>query len=273
MRARKAAFFYIFFLQKAYKKLVEIDNERTALFLQSLPFFKGLAKEDMRQFLDAAEIKDYSKGKNLFITGDPASRFFIIMDGWVKLYRSTMQGEESVLAIFTRGDVFGEAAIFEDGAYPFSAEIAESVTLLEIPAGFLRKAAAKNPDIMSRIMASMSGEIHKLQLENEHLAIMTAPQRVGCLLLQLSSGMMGKGGTFTFPYDKSLAAARLGMKPETFSRALSQLVPFGVHVKGSEIQMENFHCLIKYVCGHCSVQEGECRGSRSSEKGCGSSCS
>lgn len=242
-----------------------LDN-RTNAFLINLSFFKGLGEQDLDKFLHASEVSEYAKGHSLFSAGDMAKKFYIILSGWIKLYRSTHEGEEAVLAIFTRGDVFGEAAVFEDASYPFSAEIVETAKLIEVPADFLRTAAKEKPDILNRIMASMSREMHKLQLENEHLSIMTAPQRVGCLLLQLSTGMLGKGGTFTFPYDKSLAAARLGMKPETFSRALSQLKPFGVTISGTEININSFQCLMQYVCGHCSLQSGECRGVK--EFGC-----
>ena len=74
--------------------------------------------------------------------------------------------------------------------------------------------------------------------------------------------MIGTGGTFSFPYDKALAAQRLGMKPETFSRALAQLKPLGVTIKGPEIAIDSFSCLTAYCCGHCTAQPGECRGSR-----------
>lgn len=236
-------------------------------FLANLPFFKGLDQALLDNFIAVSEMREHPKGQRLFSAGDKAKKFFVILSGWIKLFRSTVEGEEAVLAIFTAGDVFGEAAVFEDATYPFSAEIAENARLLEIPAAFLKDITKKNPDILSRIMASMSREMHKLQLENEHLSIMTAPQRVGCLLLQLSSHMLGKGGTFTLPYDKSLAAARLGMKPETFSRSLAQLKPFGVSVNGSEVKIDSFQCLMKYVCGHCSMHGSECRGSKQACQG------
>ena len=234
----------------------------TLNFLINLPFFKGQGSTELEKFQVNATIAEYPKGHQLFAAGDKAEKFYVIKQGWIKLYRSTFEGEEAVLAIFTRGDVFGEAAVFEDATYPFSVEIAENARLIEIPAPVLREIAKENADVMKRIMASMSREMSKLQLENEHLSIMTAPQRVGCLLLQLSTGMVGNGGTFTFPYDKSLAAARLGMKPETFSRALSQLKPFGVTINGSEIKINSFQCLMQYVCGHCSLHAGECRGAK-----------
>ena len=234
-------------------------KKRTDSFLHDLPFFADLPEADMQAFLQASQMREYKKHESIFLQGDTANRFFVVMDGWVELYRDTSEGEEAVSALFARGDVFGEAAIFGSAEYPFSAKAAEETHLLEIPEAILHRQAKKNPDIMARVMSSMSREIRSLQIENEHLALMSAPQRVGCLLLQLSGRMMGTGGTFSFPYDKSLAAARLGMKPETFSRALSQLKPFGVTVKGSEVAIDSFSKLSCYCCVHCSALAGECR--------------
>jgi CRP-like cAMP-binding protein len=185
------------------------------------------------------------------MNGDHANRFFIVFEGCVKLHRETPDGEESVISLLLEGDMFGEAAIFSDARFPFSAHVAENAKLFELSSENLKEKVKSNPKIMALIMKAMSKKINQLRLENEHMALMSTPQRVGCLLLELSENMQGKGGTFTFPYDKSLAAAQLGMKPETFSRALLQLKPIGVITKGAEITIDSFACLVEYSCGHC----------------------
>lgn len=229
-------------------------------FVRGLPFFKGMPESDLDCFLSAAAIKIQPKNAPLFHHGDMADRIFVVLGGWIKVFRNTEEGDEAIIALFSRGDVFGEAALFSGGHYPFSAQVAEESRLIEIPGALVKERAKANPDIMTRVMHSMSREMHKLQMEIEHMAIMSAPQRVGCLLLQLSSGMVGQGGTLLFPYDKSLAAARLGMKPETFSRALSQLRPLGVTSKGTEINIESFYGLAEYCCGSCSAELDDCKG-------------
>ena len=237
-------------------------------FLRGLAFFSGLPESDIAAFRSASAVRDYHKGQSIFLQGDSAERLFVILRGWVKIYRETTEGEEAIIALFTRGDVFGEAAIFDNSNYPFSAEAAEDTQLIEIPAKALKDRAKENPRITAHIMASMSREMHRLQMENEHKVLMDAPQRVGCLLLQLAAGMIGKGGTFSFPYDKSLAAQRLGMKPETFSRALAQLKPIGVTAKGPEITIDSFSRLSGHCCGHCTAQLDECKGSHTSPSSC-----
>jgi CRP-like cAMP-binding protein len=193
--------------------------------------------------------------------GDAADRFFVVMSGWVKLSRHTDAGDEAVMALFTRGDVFAEAAIFSGSVYPYTAEAAEEAKVIEIPAALLERRARQNPDILKRVMAAMSREIRNQQMDKEHIALQNSAQRAGCLLLRLSAGMLGTGGTFAFPYDKALAAAQLGMKPETFSRALAQLKEAEVTCKGAEVRIESFCALSKFCCKNCTA-EGECRGSR-----------
>jgi len=41
---------------------------------------------------------------------ESATAFFIVIDGWVKLYRITESGNEAVIRILTKGDSFAESA-------------------------------------------------------------------------------------------------------------------------------------------------------------------
>ncbi len=227
--------------------------------MQNSDFFKGLPSQEIDDFLTASNFKSYMKHQNILFHGDRADRVFFVASGWIKLYRQTKSGDEAVIHICDKGSMFGEAAVMTKENYGFSAEAAEDSELVEIPADFIHFKANGNFEIMSRLFKSVSRDVKETQSDNEHLSLMSAPQRVGCLLLQLSSGMIGKGGTFSFPYDKLLAASKLGMKPETFSRALVQLKLADVHVNGPEITIGSFEKLMNYCCHQCSSMPGECR--------------
>ncbi len=49
------------------------------------------------------------------------------------------------------------------------------------------------------------------------------------------------------PYEKALIASRLGMQPESFSRALKQLRPLGVEVRGDDVTISDIKALAAYV--------------------------
>ena len=232
---------------------------KTREFVLSLPFFSGLTEKDIQEVLALSEFKDCHKGDTIFLQDDPANHFYIILEGWVKLFRGTSNGDEVVMGVFTSKETFGDAAMFDGAVYPYSAEAAGETKLIVMPAAKLRKKAAENPQIAFRMMQSLSKNMSRLQLENEHMALMTAPQRIGCLFLQLAPDVDAQSCNLQLPYDKSLAATRLGMKPETFSRALAQLKEVGVSVKGNTVAISDLSALVDFTCNSCSAQDDDCR--------------
>jgi CRP/FNR family transcriptional regulator, dissimilatory nitrate respiration regulator len=86
--------------------------------LGQLPLLAGLPPLELRTLLADTWVQTVPRGTILFNQDEPATRFFIVLAGWVKLYRATANGEESVIAVLTQGESFAEAAIFDKGHYP-----------------------------------------------------------------------------------------------------------------------------------------------------------
>ena len=82
----------------------------------SLAFFKGLTlfaelpEADVIRFADTAQVKSYKKGQNLYLEGHRAEHFYVICTGWIKLFRTTEEGEEVNLAMITSNSTTGETA-------------------------------------------------------------------------------------------------------------------------------------------------------------------
>lgn len=231
-------------------------------FFHVVPLFFGLPEEDIEALAKAAYRHSYKKGEYLYRQGEEADRLSIIKDGWIRLYRGNLDGEEGPARLYTRGDILGERTILPGALKQFfSAQVISHTDVINIPGATTKEIVRRNPAIVNKMMLRIIEKMGEMHVENEHMAILSAPQRVACLLLRLSSHMIGNGGTFTFPYDKSLAAAQLGMKRETFSRALSCLKRHGVCTNGSEIRIENFVRLSEFCCIRCSLNT-ECKGAR-----------
>jgi CRP-like cAMP-binding protein len=239
-------------------------------FFKSSPFFAGLPEPDVTSPINSSHTKSYVRGDSVVRRGDTALYFHIIVNGWVKISRDTIDGDETILSLLTRADTFGEAAIFDGATYPYDARAVEPTEITLIPVSAIREHAHNNPDILLRLMQSMARQMDRIQLDNEHISLMSAPQRAGCLLLQLSAGMEGNKRTVHFPYDKSLAASRLGMKPETFSRALAQLKNSSVIVNGDSVEISDVSALVEFCCSDCSAATTECR--NSAFERCGVEC-
>lgn len=231
-------------------------------FFHSIPLFSGLPDGDIGAILNSSHVCHYKKGDHLFHQGDETDSLSIIKDGWLKLYRGGSEGAEGTARLYTRGDVLGEHVLLSSRIKNFfSAQALGDVCAINIPASVVKERAGHSAVIMKGLILELIGKMGKLHIENEHMALFSAPQRIACLLLRLSATMIGKGGTFTFPYDKSLAATQLGMTRETFSRALASLKKFGIGTGGSEITIESFGRLSTLCCSFCSLST-DCPGAR-----------
>ena len=173
--------------------------------------------------------QDYARGETIFLQGDPARTLFIVIEGWVKLYRISQSGEEAVVGVFTGGQSFGEVVVLRQGNYPVAAEAATDCRLMQVKGSVLFDLMREYPEVVGSIMASMYGHFHALVAQIEQLKARTGAQRVAEFLLELCPVEEG-ACTVHLPYDKILIAGRLGMKPESLSRAFARLSAAGVSV-------------------------------------------
>lgn len=221
--------------------------------LRSAPFFADFKQDVLDRFADEAKTIAVPKGKTLFLQEDDAQWFYYVQSGWVKLFRETQNGNDIVLDVVSSGSLFGESALFEQNTYPFNAEIVEDTQLIAFPLLLLEKEISQDNALALEMLKYIGQQNVLKDREIEHRTIQNAPQRIGCFLLRLIKENPGGPVMLRLPYDKTLIAARLGMQPETFSRALTNLQKkVGLQVKGSAVTVENIDQLVSFSCSACS---------------------
>jgi len=193
-----------------------------------------------------ATIQSYDHGATIFLQGEPAASVHIVLDGWVKLFRITPNGAEAVVGIFTMGRSFGEAAAFRGDVYPVAAEAVTDCRLLQVRAALILETMKSRPELATAIVASTFRHLHSLIAQVEQLKAHTGAQRVAEFLLELCPVDEGACAV-TLPYDKILIAGRLGMKPESLSRAFARLRQTGVMVKQNHAAIADVGKLRDYV--------------------------
>jgi len=223
-----------------HTKTVAAEIAREALILKSLP--QDLAEE----LLLCASSRAYARGETVFLQGDPAEQVFIVLEGWVKLFRLTPNGTEAVVGVFTQGRSFAEAAVFSGVPYPVAAEAVTDCQLLAIPARTILARMRARPELCLSVLASSFMHLHGLVSQIEQLKAHTGAQRLAEFLVDLCPVEEG-ACTITLPYDKSLIAGRLGMKPESLSRAFARLREHGVTVTQNHAAIHEVGRLRDYV--------------------------
>lgn len=222
---------------------------------KQIPLFSNGTQGFFEALYRDARLQTHEKGKILFLHKDKAKNFFIVKKGWIKLFRETLDGTQSIVDILPKGHIFGETSIFENNLYPYSAEVVETSEIIHIPMAILKNEIENNNKLALNMLSSMARYRHQQEQEIEHRTIQNAPQRIGCFLLSLAN--QNEEGTIRIhlPYDKTLVASRLGMQPETFSRALSKLKDkTGIRISGATVEMDTLDQLVQYSCTACSSE-------------------
>lgn len=221
--------------------------------LVRIPMFSGLTPDALKELLADAWVQSFPRDAVLFIKDDPASRCYVVFDGWIKLFRTSEDGHETVIAVFTRGDLFAEAAIFDRARYPVSAATVENSRLLVIPAEPFMRRLSDNGEYAMKVLASMSRHLRSLVNQVERLTLKSSTERVAEFLLRLCPVFAGPA-VIQLPLDKALIAGRLGMQPETFSRSLAKLRHVGVISRGSEVTIPDVMALRRLSEGNSGEQ-------------------
>jgi CRP-like cAMP-binding protein len=224
-----------------------------AQILASHPLLENVDESTLSRLAALTRLRKVPKGTILFMQGDEAEALFVIQQGWIKLFRQTLDGDEVVVDILHDGFIFGDSSLAEGNSYSSSAQAVEPTELLEIPSSALREAVEASHRFSLNLLASFARRRRQKDKEIEHLTLKNAPQRIGCFLLRLCSAEAKGAVTLHLPYDKMLVAARLGMQPETFSRALGRLKEeTGVKTQGPSVIIPSIERMIEYTCSACS---------------------
>lgn len=199
-----------------------------------VPALHGLKPEALAILLAEASVINIRPRHVLFRQGEPAVTCFVIVDGWIKLYRVTPAGDEAVLNVLTEGESFVDAITFTSGSYPATACAVTRARVLMIPADHVVGCIREMPDIAIAMIASTSQHLHRMAQRVEQLTAQSATQRVAEFLTSLAPCTKGPC-TIALPYDKSVIAGRLGLKPESLSRIFAKLRSIGVDVRASHV--------------------------------------
>lgn len=227
-------------------------TEHDLTLLQRAPLYAALPALSRQAVFQHSQQLVLKRGDALFRQGDPAESVFMVLEGWLKVYRLTPDGGETVLHVFRSGETLAEPAAFGLGRYPATAEAACEARILQVPAAFLIAEIDRAPQLVLKVIGLFSQRLHALVSETERRQFLSTPHRLAAFLLDLMAqeGVPSEQTTpldLSLPYDKALVAARLGMTPESFSRALAKLKPVGIDSNGSHIHIRNPQLLRDFV--------------------------
>lgn len=211
-------------------------NEALIADLRKGMLFARLSAEQVRRVAVRTRRVRLDEGASLFEQGDPASRFYLVLSGHVKLFRLSAEGNEKVIEVVGPGSTFAEALMFLDRPrYPVCAAAVTEAELLSVDARDFASMLRDSVDTCFLLLGDMSQRLRGLITEIDNLSLQSATSRVAAYLLKRAPS---DADHFELEVPKGVVASRLSVKPETFSRILKSLSEKGLLViKGSRVRV------------------------------------
>jgi CRP/FNR family transcriptional regulator, dissimilatory nitrate respiration regulator len=191
--------------------------------LRNTELFKGMSDHALDRITSRGKLKRFVQGEILFMEGSQGKEFFLLIEGDIRIFKTSPEGQEISLRIIRPGEIFAEVILFENTSYPVSA-------------------MALNPGSAFGIERSSFAELlDDKRFRNEFIVILMRKQRyLAERIMYLTSydveerffhflmERYGRQEIYTMDMAKKDIASAIGTIPETFSRLILRLRNLGV---------------------------------------------
>lgn len=210
------------------------DEKKRVILLRHIPIFSKLGPESLQKLAEIMVEAEFPRGKLLFVEGEPADKVYFILQGRVKLFKSSTDGREQILHILGPGDVVNLVPFLDRGPHPASAEVVEAARVALLQAADFDPLVYQNAEILVELVRILGERLRLATAQIASLGTQDALGRLSSLLLNLATeyGEPAPGREASVLIDLDLTRQELanfiGLSRETTARLLSRLKREGI---------------------------------------------
>ncbi len=192
--------------------------------LTGLPPFSLLERAQIREILDHAVSRRYEEGTPIFREGHDADRFFLLLDGYLRVIRSTAGGDQIIVLHISPGQLFGIAPALQRDTYPATAIAAAESIALSWSAKLWGDFTASYPGFATESYKTLGQRLGQIQETLTEMATQAVEKRVAAAVLRMvnqSGRKTDQGIEIAFPVTRQNISDMTGTTLHTVSRLLS----------------------------------------------------
>jgi CRP/FNR family transcriptional regulator len=231
-----------------------VAPERTdlATVLGKSALLSNLSPAELQSLAARTVRKLFASGEWLFSEGEPCSGLHIVARGRVRIFKTSMNGREQVLAVEGPGSTVAELPVFDGGPYPASVVALEETEIAFISRRDFQAFCMEHPEVALKVLAVVGSRLRRLVGIIEELSFTTIRQRLASTLLKLAQTEGKKterGVVFRLPGSHQELANQLGTVRELISRNLMRLQAEGL------LEVDAREVVVKDMPGLAAVLE------------------
>ena len=180
--------------------------------------FRDLDERILAEIMKHGRVRQLQEKDLLFMEGFKGDSFYVLLDGGVKVVKTSYDGRESIIKFIQPGEVFAEAVIFGGAEYPASAIAIARSTVFEINRNdFLR--LFDDSQLREDFIRSLLRKLFYLASRIHYLSSFDVEERFFRFLLE----RFGQRESYEITIPKRDIATAIGTVPETLSRLIARL--------------------------------------------------
>lgn len=171
----------------------------------------------------------FPAGSILWRAGEPASMVVAIDSGRIKIYRTLPGGNTASLYLFGPGELFGFLPFLDGRPYPATAETVGEVLARTMSRDGLLRALREKPEVAMSLFSFLGRRLREAFDRIELLSARGSLPRVAAAIAALlPEENRGRMTVVSLPISSGEFARALGITPESFSRAITDLADGGM---------------------------------------------
>lgn len=193
--------------------------------LADFPFFAGMSEQQLGELVKYATVRRIKPNATYFDAGDQAQHFYILVDGFIRIVRSTADGEQVVVLHISPGEVFGIAKAFEADIYQATAKAASEGLALSWPSELWDQFIRDYPGFSSATRTAIGVRVEEMQEKIVEMATQRVEQRIAQAirrLLKQTGKQTAHGIEIGFPITRQDISEMTGTTLHSVSRYMSQ---------------------------------------------------
>ena len=159
-------------------------------------------------------------GEHLFFEGDARTHVFVVKTGWVKLYRTLIDGQRQVVGFANTGSILG---LESDADHSNGCQAVTEVTVRSIPIGKIAEICANDAALAQQLLGQLGRQLGAAQAQLATIGAQSAQQKLASFLISMSDLCDAfNGEAFRLPMRRGEMGEFLGLRLETVSRQMGE---------------------------------------------------
>lgn len=192
--------------------------------IANLPPFEGMGADELDWMLGQARSLRTARDEAVFEQEADAHSFFVLLDGHVRVVKTTADGQQVIVRYISPGELMGIAHALGRTTYPASAIAAVDCVLLAWPGRSWPDYAARFPGFGTNTYKAVGSRLQDAHAQVVAMATQQVEQRVAHALLRLvkqTGRKTDEGVLIDFPITRQDIAEMTGTTLHTVSRLLT----------------------------------------------------